>query len=175
MISAPSAKSAVENRPKQSIPTEIKNDLLQAIRGSFYGDATDKQWHQDKNFILLNVVLWPASYLNRRGVSLPPERYKAIIFDVFNGIKRHGSTGAVKFWPGYLKHCLQTHFKIHGEEYYEEAKALRSSLTAIVAKAGQIPAVDPVRILAEARRDLLQSRRPKTRSAQKQSSQINLF
>lgn len=170
--SAKSAVKASEPRPKQSVPAEIKNDLLGAIRGSFYGDASDKQWHQDKRFILINVVLWPASYLNSRGVTLPPERYKAIILEVFNGIKRHGSTEAVHFWPGYLKHCLQTHFRLHGEEYYEEAKALRSSLASLVAKVGQVPTADPVRVLAEARKDLLQTRHKTPKKAKADQLQL---
>lgn len=163
-----------EPRPKQSVPAEIKNDLLGAIRSAFYGDATEKQWHQDKNFILREVVLWPASWLNSKGVTLPPARYKAIILDVLQGIKRHGSTEAVKFWPGYLKHCLQTHFRIHGEEYYDEAKALRAPLASILAKASQTPTVDPIRVLAEARRDLVQTSR-KTRQKGKTASQMTLL
>lgn len=163
-----------EARPKQSIPAEIKNDLLGAIRGSFYGDASDKQWHQDKRFILLNVVLWPASYLNSRGVSLPPSRYKAIVLDVLMGIKQHGQTDAIKYWPGYLKHCLQTHFRIHGEEYYEEAKAIKAPLAAIVARTEGLPVADPVRVLAEARRDLIQNTRRKTQKGEKAVQQTLL-
>lgn len=148
-----------EARPKQSVPGEIKADLLSAVRNSFYADAPEQQWHQDKAFIAREVVLWPAAWLNNRGVTLPPERYKAIILDVFNGIKQHGRTGAIKYWPGYLKHCLQSHFRIHGEDYYNEAKALRNNLSAVLKKASAIPTADPIRVLAEHRRDLLQARR----------------
>jgi hypothetical protein len=162
-----------EPRPRQTVAVEIRNDLLNVIRNQFYGDAPAKQFHQDKRFLLNNVILWPAGYLDRRGVTLPPERYKAILLDVFNGIKQHGQTGAVQYWPGYLMHCVQTHFRIHGEEYYEEGKSLRVSLDKIVKKAGSIPAADPIRVMAEARRDLLKSSR--TRPKRSVDTQIPLF
>jgi hypothetical protein len=161
-----------EPRPKQSIPQEIKTDLLNAIRGAFYGDATDKQWHQDKHFILRTFVLWPAGYLDRRGVTLPPTRYKAVVLGVIQGIKQHGQTGAVKFWPGYLAHCLQTHFRLHGEEYYEEGKALRKNLAAVLSHASSAPTVDPIRLLAAHRRDLL-ARKPRPKA--KNSAQLPLL
>jgi hypothetical protein len=97
-------------------------------------------------------------------VTLPPERYKAILLEIFNGIKQHGSTEAIKYWPGYLMHCVQTHFRIHGEEYYEEGKALRATLDKIIRKAPAIPTADPIRVLAEARNDLLKSSRPRRKT-----------
>jgi hypothetical protein len=97
-------------------------------------------------------------------VTLPPERYKAILLEIFNGIKQHGSTEAIKYWPGYLMHCVQTHFRIHGEEYYEEGKALRATLDKIIRKAPSIPTADPIRVLAEARNDLLKSSRPRRKT-----------
>jgi hypothetical protein len=153
-----------ESRPRQSVAVEIRNDLLNAIRHQFYGDAPAKQFHQDKRFLLNNVVLWPAGYLDRRGVTLPPARYKAILLDVFNGIKAHGQTGAIKYWPGYLMQCVQSHFRIHGEEYYEEGKSLRASLDKIIRKAPAIPTADPIRVLAEARNDLLKSSRTRRKA-----------
>lgn len=165
-----------EARPRQSVALEIRSDLLNVIRHQFYADAPAVQFHQDKAFLLKNVILWPASYLDRRGVTLPPARYKAILLDVFNGIKQHGSTAAVKYWPGYLMVSVQSHFRLHGEEYYEEGKALRATLSKILSKAPQIPTADPVRVLAEHRRDLiLSSRLAKTRKVAKQDAQIHLF
>lgn len=158
-----------EPRPRQSVATEIRNDLLSAIRNQFYPDAAlggepFTQFQKDRHFLLTRVVLWPAGYLDKRGVTLPPERYKAILLEVFNGIKQHGSTEAIKYWPGYLMHCVQTHFRIHGEEYYEEGKALRATLDKIIKKAPAIPTADPIRVLAEARNDLLKSSRPRRKT-----------
>jgi DNA-binding FrmR family transcriptional regulator len=67
-----------------------------------------------------------ASWLNKKGVTLKPERYKQILLERLNEIKIHGQTQAIKYFPGYLKHVLQTHLKHHGQDYYDEGKALRA-------------------------------------------------
>jgi hypothetical protein len=160
------------DRPKQDLPGEIVADLLSAIRGQFYGET--KQFFQDRAFLLRNVVLWPAKWLNQRGVTLPPARYKAILLDVFTGIKQHGQTGAVKYWPGYLMKCVQDHFIHHGEEYYEEGKSLRTSteralLAAAMAGKTHTVAPDPVQSLAQAQRLVaLPKRRPECKKVQTQ-------
>jgi hypothetical protein len=159
-----------EQRPRQTLAVEIRDDLLQVIRNQFYQDAPVGQFQKDRKFLLSRVVLWPAGYLDSRGVTLPPARYKAILLEVFNGIKQHGQTGAVKYWPGYLMHCVQTHFHVHGEDYYNEGKALRATLDKIVKKAPQIPTADPVRVMAEARRDLEKTvRKTRCKDSAKQS------
>jgi hypothetical protein len=154
----------IEERPRQTVATEIRDDLLGAIRNQFYADAEPGQFQKDRNFLLTRVVLWPAGYLDKRGVTLPPERYKAILLEVFNGIKAHGQTGAIKYWPGYLMKCVQDHFKHHGEDYYNEGKTLRASLDKILKKAPRIPTADPVRVMAEARIDLLKSSRTRRKA-----------
>jgi hypothetical protein len=166
-------QSSREARPRQTVAVEIRNDLLGVIRNQFYADAAPGQFQKDRNFLLTQVVLWPAGYLDKRGVTLPPQRYKAILLDVFNGIKAHGQTGAIKYWPGYLMHCVQTHFRVHGEEYYNEGKALRATLDKIIRKAPAIPTADPIRVMAEARNDLLKSSR--TRPKHKSEAQIPLL
>jgi hypothetical protein len=142
-------KAHVEERAKQPLPAEIVGDLLASIRGAFYGDFTDKQWHQEKRF-LTRVVTWPAAWFNRRAVTVRPERYKQIVLGILDGIKAHGSTAAVKFWPGYLLRCVQEHFKHHGDEYYEEGKAVRSIVDRALSQATGRPAADPVQALAQA-------------------------
>lgn len=103
------------------------NDLLTAVRNGFYGEDPEA-WFKDQHFIKRNVILWPASFVVRKGFTMSPERYKSAVLEVFQGIKQHGQTGAVKFWPGYLMKCIQDHFKIHWEEYYQEAKAIRTKV-----------------------------------------------
>lgn len=147
-------------RPSQDVPAEIIGDLMAAIRNQFYADAPAKSWFQDQKFILRNVVLWPAAWLNRRGVSLPAPRYKEIVLEVFNGVKTHGQTAAVKYWPGYLMKCVQEHFRVHGEDYYDEGKSLRVSLERALLTASRAPqAPDPISRLAEARRLIQPARR----------------
>lgn len=157
-------------RPKQQLPSEILADLMSAIRSSFYPDslgqdkAAFKRWSQDQRFLHTRVVLWPASWLNKRGVTLKPERYKQIIMGVLNEVKTHGKTEAVKFWPGYLAHCIQQHFKHNSEAIYEEGKNLRAQLEQALSTAGaaRSQGPDPITVMAEARRDLLLSARGKT-------------
>jgi hypothetical protein len=120
------------SRPKQQLPVEIIDDLMGSIRNGFY--PGDERWFADQEFIRRRVVTWPAAWLNSRGVTLKPERYKELLLGIIIEIKRCGKTEAVKYWPGYLAHCVQQHFKHHGEEIYEEAKAVRNQVeTALMA------------------------------------------
>ena len=123
----------------QSTPDELIQDLLGVIRSQFYADAGPKKWAQDLSFVRKHVVLWPASWLNSRGVTLRPDRYRDLVLGVLNEVKRHGQTGAVRYWPGYLKHCLQEHFRHHGDEVYAEAKSMRTTLeTAMLAARSRV-------------------------------------
>jgi hypothetical protein len=150
------------DRPKQAIPAQILADLMAVIRNQFYPDAlaggdAAKQWFQDQQFLKVRVVLWPAAWLNKRGVSLQPDRYQQILLDIFKEIKRHGATGAVKFWPGYLAKCVQDHFRHHEDEIYEEGKVLRIHLERAMATAQAAAGAsqpDPVDRLAEFQRML---------------------
>ena len=137
-------------RPKQVLPGEIIADLMGAVRNQFY--AGSDKWFGDQEFIKRRVVTWPARWLNGRGVTLKPPRYKEILLGIFQDIKRHGTTEAVAYWPGYLMHCVQQHFKHHGEEIYTEAKSLRNQVeNALLAgrrAADEARANDPVAGLA---------------------------
>ena len=126
MVKQPLTAKLPINRPRQQLPEEIIGDLMEAVRNGFYpGDA---RWFAQKNDIKRMVLTWPASWLFQRGVTLKPERYKAILLAVFMDIKRMGDTASVKYWPRYLRHCLQQHFKHHGDEIYDEAKAVRNQV-----------------------------------------------
>src|SRR5688572_30737530 len=75
-----------------------------------------------------------------RGVT--PKLLVLIGIATFLGLSRrsallHGNTGAIKYWPGYLKHVLQEHLKHHGEEIYEQAKALRTIAENILLSLGK--------------------------------------
>lgn len=141
-------KTFIEPRARQQMPREIVGDLLGVIRGQFCGDLPDKKWFQQQRFFL-RVVTWPAGWLKSRGVTLTPERYKAVLVGIFGDIKTHGTTGAVKHWPGYLLHCVQEHFKHHGDELYEEAKAVRHLVERSLAQARPgAAAPDPIETLA---------------------------
>ena len=168
------------DRPRQSVPSEIVSDLLAVIRHQFYPDASlggdaAKQWFQDQAFIRTSVVLWPAAWLNKRGVTLKPERYKQLLLDIFNDIKRHGATGAIRYWPGYLVKCVQEHFRHHEDEIYDEAKQLRTQLERALGTAGAAVNRQPdaVTALAEAHRVLANT--AKKRRRKPAADQLNLF
>jgi hypothetical protein len=165
------------DRPKQQLPGEIVADLMGAIRGQFYPDATAKQWLQESVFIRREFVLYLASWLNKRGVTLKPERYKQILLERLNEIKQHGATDRIKYFPGYLKHVLQQHLKHHGEEYYAEGKALRALTDNLLVGLRSTVAheLDPVRVLAEARNDLLKARQTHRKQKAKSPSQMPLL
>lgn len=158
----------MSDRAKQEIGAQIVNDLLATVRNQFYTDAPKKQWFQDRKFILRSVVLWPASWLNKRGVTLSPERYKQILLDVFQDIKRNGKTEAVNYWPGYLMHCVQEHFKHHGDDYYKEGKSMRSAVERSLMAFKRLDQVaegpDPVREMAQARSIISTPKRQPKRS-----------
>jgi hypothetical protein len=167
------------HRPKQQLPQEIVSDLMAAIRGPFYGDATPKQWAQDYHFIRDRVVLWPATWLDKRGITLKPERYKAIILEVLQEIKHHGNTGHITYWPAYLAKCVQERFKHRAEDIYEEGKNLRAQMEnvltglAVGTRSTASHEIDPIRALAEARRDLLKAKN--TRRAKTPAKQLSLL
>ena len=161
-------------RPAQETPAEIVADLMGAIRGQFYADLPEQKWWQDQRLIKSWVVLWPARWLEQRGVTLRPERYKEIVLGILDTIKRHGATASVEYWPRYLAKCLQDHFKHHGDEYYEEGKALRAVVESALARAQRAQAAqpDPVRVLAEAGQVLATTTRRRTAPTQPRQAML---
>ncbi len=173
-------KPTKPDRPAQQVPSDIVRSLLAVIRNQFYPDAAlggvaAKQWFQDQQFIRIRVVLWPATWLNQRGVTLEPARYQQILLDIFQDIKRHGATGAVKYWPGYLAKCVQDHFAHHEDEIYAEGKALRTQLERAIATAAAATSrqPDPVERLAAAHQVLVSSARK--RRCKPSADQLNLL
>jgi hypothetical protein len=156
------------NTSRQATPAELVTQLLNVVRSQFYGDLPPKRFFQDRNLLLRNVILYPAHWLDERGVTLPSHRYQGIVLDVLQTIKRHGDTRGVQYLPGYLAHCLQTHFKHHGEEYYEEAKALRSLTGDVINALAKLPCraeSDLIPTLAALRADLAPRKRRRTKDS----------
>lgn len=112
-------------RPKQQAPREIIDELIDLIRRQFCADLPKEEWWKMKRF-MRRVVTWPAGWMTGKGMAVPPKRYREILLGVFNTIKIHGNTDNVRYWPAYLLHSVQEHFKHHGEEYLDEAKAIEA-------------------------------------------------
>ena len=154
-------------RPRQELPAELVGDLMSAVRGLYCGDPA---WFKERHLIMEFVVSWPAKWLNRKGVSLPPDRYKQIVLGIIQGVKQHGETGKIYSWPAYLGKCVQEHFQHNGEQIYEEAKDLRSkvehAVMAFQRAAAAGPRTDAVEALAQVNAALRVARRAKQRRPQ---------
>jgi hypothetical protein len=147
---------------------------LEFLRGKFYRDD-DRRFAQDRRKLLLWVVLWPASWLNERGVTIHGEAYKQIFFKVMLQADMHRAE-RIKYRPAWLKMVVQSHWRMHGEDYYEEAKSMRSVTEKLLLLTGAAQAApDPVKDLAAAR-SILTAHTPK-RTAPKTpvKDQLNLF
>ena len=164
-------------RFKQPLSEELTATLLDFLRRKFYTEpGDDKRFFQDHTRLLGWVVLWPAAWLNGRGVTLHGDAYREMFFKVFFQAAAHMESKA-RYRPAYLRHVIQSHFKIHGEEYLAEGKNIRNIADHLLLIAGQArkPAPDPVREMANARQ-ILTSLKPK--NAGKESpfkAQLNLF
>jgi hypothetical protein len=135
---------------KQITSHELTDELLGFVRRKFYeGDAVG--FNKDKRRLLLWVVLWPSTYLDERGVTLPPERYKEIFISVMILALQQGNTGNIIYRPAWLGRVVQSHFKIHWDEIYQEAKSARKLAEHALTIAGRLPvskSPDPVAEMA---------------------------
>jgi len=67
------------HRVKQPTPTELTDSCLQILRSRFYNQpGDDKCFAQDRSRLLAWVVLWPATWLNKKGVTLHGDQYRQI-------------------------------------------------------------------------------------------------
>lgn len=173
-------KPHVDERPPQKIAEDLRDRLLGYIQRHFYADLPKERFWADRRLLLRWVVLWPAKWLSDKGVTMTPERYEEIMVGGGRprGILVDAATlGQPPYNPvKYLATVVQKHWEIHGEGYYEEAKALRNKLDPImrVLSGRAIQAQpDPIATLANAS-DLLRSPR-KRRQAVKPPEQMDLL
>ena len=142
-------------RPQTKQPTspELRDACLGVLRSKFYGNSPDevKAYNQDRSRLLAWVVLYPASWLNKRGVTIHGDDYRAAFVKVFIQAAAHVES-KVKYRPAYLRQVIQSHWAIHGEDYYEAAKSVRNLADHALLVAGQMRqnAPDPVAELAKA-------------------------
>lgn len=152
------------NPREEQTPAELVAELMGVVRRQFYPDSlvedarAQKRWFQDSHLIKSWVVLWPAAWLEERGVWVTPERYRGALLEIFDEIKRHGNTGSVESWPRYLSKCVQSRFQIRAEEFLEEGKTARAVVERValgLAKPAKADAArrgaDVVKALADAK------------------------
>lgn len=111
-------------------------DLLQTVRWHFYAAPEAlRRFHRDRR-MLLYALTWPAVWLERRGLTCPPGRYRQLIADRLAAIGAHGDPGCYgPYFPRYLLKCLQDFFDRHGDDLYGELKHLRNALDQVLASA----------------------------------------
>ena len=162
-------------RPRQPTPKELTDDLLGFIQRKFYpGEAV--QFAKDRSRLLAWAVLWPAAWLNGKAVSISTERYREVCTKILMEARIHG-TEKVRYRPAWLRQVMQSHFRIHGEELYNEAKALRALVENALLLTSRTPTQaqpDPIRELARAQALVAIASRPKKAVAQP-DNQRDLF
>lgn len=166
-----------KNAPKvkQPTPQELTDSCLGLLRSKFYA-GDDKGFFQERRDLLREVVLYPAAWLDNRGITIHGDDYRRIFHEVFIQAAAH-VTSKIKYRPAYLRQVIQSHLRLHGEKYYDDAKATRNTVEHALNLLGQIKPVeaDPVRQLSTAR-DILAVRKPKKAAAKPPiKTQLNLF
>lgn len=124
-------------RLPQPTSKELTDACLDFLRRKFYTDDA-KSFAQDRSRLLEWVVLWPASWLNEKGVTIHGDAYREIFFKTFFQADMNRAS-RIKYRPAWLCEVIQSHFRIHGEDYYEEAKAVRSLAEHALLVAGKLP------------------------------------
>lgn len=144
------------------VSTEIVDTLLGFIRSHWYQGMPGEVFFKDRSRLLSWVVFEAAGRLDGAGVTLPGERYLSIHLSILRDSLTFG--GRATYIPAYLRHVVQSHWKIHWDEYYEEAKKLtpriEDAVRDLAAGIGRRP--DPVRELAQAQSLLASKRRSTT-------------
>lgn len=138
---------------RQPTPKELTDSLLDFLRRKFYdGPGDDRRFQMERSRLLDWVVLWPAAWLNNSGVTLHGEAYKEVFFKTFLEADMHRAS-KIQYRPAWLRQVIQSHWKTHGEKYYNEAKTVRSVSDHVLLVAGQHRQAqpDPVREMANAR------------------------
>ncbi len=150
--------------------------LLGAVQRGFYAARSSRDFHRDRR-MLLYALTWPATWLERRGLTCSAPRYHALIADRFAEIALHGDPARYgASFPTYLLKCLQDWFQHHGEALYDELKHIRNALDQVLASARFAATVQrdakEVELLASAHR-LIRAQREKRPKAD--GRQLSLF
>lgn len=166
----PKTRRPAVARPRQVTSSELRDSLLDFLRAKFYPEPAHwVTFQKDVPRLLAWVVLWPAKWLDERGVTLPTERYQELVVNALLEGLRHGDTGGIKYLPAWLGRVVQSHFAHNEDAIYEEGKALRGrlelTLRGLEAIAAASRPADPVREMAAAA-GLLKARRRDSAKAQ---------
>lgn len=154
--------------------------LLANVRSQFYTDVPAKKWFKDMP-AMQRAVTWPATWLKHRGITWSADRYFREIREKLQEVKRHGATGEIEYFPGYLLKVLQDHFAHNSDRIRDEGRQARNAFDIALGRAqnaAQLAATraaeQTVDVLAEAHR-VLAGRKRSSRARQEPCSQGLLF
>lgn len=122
--------------------------LLDLVRRKFYeGEAV--QFAKDRRLILQWALLWPArEWFAPKAVTVPAVRYREILSGILIEAAAH-QTGPIRYRPAWLGQVIQSHFRIHGEEIYQEAKSARTLAEHALLSLGKVAVARPERAVEE--------------------------
>lgn len=125
-------------RNRQSTPKDVLDALLRLVEGKFYqGDG--KRFNQDKKRILVWALLWPArEFFNKKEVAVPAARYQELLTGILIEAAMHADE-VINYRPAWLARVIQSHFEIHEQAIYDEAKAVRNVAENALLAVGQLP------------------------------------
>lgn len=119
------------------------DDIMQMIRTQFYAGAKPGVWQRDQHYIRREVVLWPASWLKEKGMTLPAHEYKRLLVEKIVDVKRHIQVAKFTYLPSYLERCIKSHFGCQEDRLYGQVKSVQTPLAALLrgVKVGAAPDV----------------------------------
>lgn len=140
---------------KQPTPAEMLDSCLSVVEAKFY-PGHRVAFEKDKPRLLAWVIFYPAKWLNERGVTIPATRYLEVFRAIMIDAAAHGDLGSITYLPAWLAKVIQSHFAMHGEELYDEAKAMRNLVENAIVVAGRHiqPETDVVQAMVDANRVL---------------------
>lgn len=126
-------------RSRQVVSEDVLGSLLGLIQRKFY-EGHPVEFAKDSVRLQRWVVYWPARYwFDPRQVTVPNHRYLEILTAVLIDAAACQRVAKVDYPPAYLRMVIQSHFAMHGEEYYAAAKAARSLADHALATLGKVP------------------------------------
>jgi hypothetical protein len=123
---------AVANTP---VVDALVAELLATIQRRFYATQPSADFHRDRR-ALLYALTWLATWLEHRGLTCTPARYRAWLLERLEAIATHGDPARYGgYFPAYLLKCLQDWMRHHGDELDTELKHVRNALDQVLASA----------------------------------------
>ena len=151
-------------------------ELLEVVRRRFYAQQPPTHFHRDRR-MLVYALTWPAGWLDSRGLTCSPSRYRTLLADQLDAICAHGDPARYgAYFPAYLLKCLQDWFRHRSDGLYAELKHIRNALDRILGSAAFASEVQPharhIELLAATHRRLHAQR---ARRAIPDAGQLSLF